>query len=540
MKAKLQRRTLRPDVPVRQLTAGDLFIEFWQTLPSPDDPSRKVAIEPFQIAFAKALLDPQRYDEEFAQNVREVKQAILTIARKNGKTTFASALVLGFLVGPLAKYNQQLYSVAFEREQAALTYNTAVSVIQADEELSGLIRCVETHKLLTCPLNRSRFRSLSAEYRSKHGLNPALVIFDELAQFGSDRGLFDTMMTSMGAQAEPLMLTISTQAASNEAVLSQLVDYGREVNAGRLDDKSFVLMEYTTPSDEELAQVGKTIWDEDTWYLANPALGKFRSLQEMREMARKAKQIPSLELTFRNLYLNQRVAAYSLFVSPSTWDACAGWPTSDEEMIGRPAFIGIDLSSRVDLTAVACAIQLDDGRIALETHAFTPQDTLEERSKRDRADYIGWAKRGFLQAIPGVTISFSVVARCVIELCEKYDVRLVVFDRWRFEQFKKELLELDESFDEALLAPFGQGFKDMSPAIDRFEEKLLNKVVLHGNHPVLRWAFSNAVVEKDAAGNRKLTKAKSYGRIDPGIAAVMSIGGAHAVLDNEAAPIGVV
>jgi phage terminase large subunit-like protein len=105
-----------------------------------------------------------------------------------------------------------------------------------------------------------------------------------------------------------------------------------------------------------------------------------------------------------------------------------------------------------------------------------------------------------------------------------FDVRRINFDRWRFDILKNELIKLDPNFPVEILVPHGQGFKDMSPAVEAMEEMLLNARVTHGGDPVLKWAFSNAVLEKDAAGNRKLTKAKSYGKIDPAVASIMALG----------------
>ena len=197
------------------------------------------------------------------------------------------------------------------------------------------------------------------------------------------------------------MLVTSTQASSDGAVLSQLIDYGREVNAGIVDDPSFVLIDYATPPDEELAQMGKTIWDEDVWPMANPALGDFRLLEEMRDMAKKAKRIPSLELTFRNLYLNQRSAMHASFVTPTVWNLGAR-TFGEEKLLGRPAMFALDLSSRLDLTSLSISVYIEEeDAYELITHAFTPNDTLEEREVRDRAPYRDWIAQGFLHAVPG-------------------------------------------------------------------------------------------------------------------------------------------
>lgn len=537
----LPTRTLRPDIPASQKTRGDLVIEFLQTLKLPDGPDagKPIVLRDWQIRDIKRIYDPLTTSGVH----RAVRSAVWTMGRKNGKSSLAGGLLLTHLVGPEAGWNQQIYSAAFEREQAALIYHIAESMVMLDSELAAICRCTDTNKKIRCNANLSMYHALSAETRSKHGLNPAFVIFDELAQFHTDRALFDVLQTAFGAQAEPLMLTISTQAANDEAVLSQLIDYGREVNEGRLVDDSFVLIDYSTPNDEELEKLGLSVWDEEVWKMGNPGLGDFRSLDEMRSFALKAKRLPSLELTFRNLYLNQRTASRASFVSPSVWELCKD-AIPDEEIEGCAAVIALDLSARLDLTAFVIAILLADGRIALRTYAFTPEHELEERAKRDRAPYIDWAKMGLLTVVPGKSIEYDFVARHLLDECArlKLDVQRLVYDRWRIEDFKKAMARQEQegtadiTFSEDQYVAFGQGFKDMSPAVEAFEEKLVIEQIAHGGNPLLRWAIANAVLEKDAAGNKKLTKAKSYGRIDPAVAAVMAVGGMVRATDLSAAP----
>ena len=103
------------------------------------------------------------------------------------------------------------------------------------------------------------------------------------------------------------------------------------------------------------------------------------------------------------------------------------------------------------------------------------------------------------------------------------------YDRWRIEILRQALARLGVAMP---LEPMGQGFKDMSPAVEAFEELALAGRIRHGGHPLLRWCFSNAVVARDAAGNRKLDKAKAYGRIDVAVAAVMAVG----AMKTSAAP----
>jgi phage terminase large subunit-like protein len=101
----------------------------------------------------------------------------------------------------------------------------------------------------------------------------------------------------------------------------------------------------------------------------------------------------------------------------------------------------------------------------------------------------------------------------------------VNFDRWRVEILRQALQRADYNMP---LAGFGQGYQSMTPAIEAFEELALEGRLRHGGHPVLRWCISNTAIERDAAGNRKPTKAKSYGRIDAAVAALMAVGAAKA------------
>lgn len=119
-------------------------------------------------------------------------------------------------------------------------------------------------------------------------------------------------------------------------------------------------------------------------------------------------------------------------------------------------------------------------------------------------------------------MSKRIVLQRLIALSEFFDVQMVGYDRWRFE----DLIALaeDEGLDLPEIVPFGQGYGSISPALDRFEEMLLNGEIAHPGHPVLNWCASNAVVVMDDAGNRKLSKEKAIGRIDLMLAAVMAVG----------------
>lgn len=498
-------------------TYGDQIIEFCETLkvPSGRDVGQMVVLRDWQRNIIKAIYDP--IDE--TTRLRIVREACITMARKNAKTTLAAMLVLSHLVGPVCHRNGEIYSAGFRRDQASIIWRCLYQMISVDDELSLYCTWSRTHKTVDCGRFGTFYKAISAEAKSKHGFNPIFVVLDELSQFGGDRTLYDVFKTAMGAQDESLLLTISTQAADDLAVMSEIIDYGHQVDSGEIDDPSFVLIEYSTDDYDD-------IQDPETWKKANPALDDFRSLSELKQMADRAKTSPSAEQTFRNLYLNQRVASTISLVSPSIWRL------NGEKQInialGRKAYVALDLSDRIDLTCMMVLLPDDDGlHIDCVPYFFTPQDTLEERTKRDRVPYIDWAGQGYMIAVPGKSIDYRFVSRKLIEVCEDFDVQLVVFDRWRIKLFWAAL-ELEGYSPESLSwMEHGQGFRDMAPAIDATEEDLLGARLRHGMHPVLTFNAGCCKVSKDPAGNRKFDKLKSNGKIDGMVALAMGLHAIH-------------
>jgi phage terminase large subunit-like protein len=508
LKAEPQPKKAR--VP-KEMPVDEQVIAFIQTLKVPDGPDagKLINLRDWQKNMIRGVYGPRRQNDK-DENIRAVRQAIWTMARKNGKTSLAGGLILAHLTGPCAIWNGQLFSVAFEVGQAALAFRVLQSMVLQDEDLAHRIILTESSKRATCQMSNSVFRALSSESRSKHGLNPNFVLFDEFSQFGTDRQLFDVMTTSMGAQKEPLSLIISTQAPDDAAVLSELIDYGRQVNKGEVDDTTFHLTEYSTPAEADP-------FDEKNWKLANPALGDFRSLDEMRLYSSRARRLPAMMNSFRNLYLNQRVSQKATFIDEVTWARCVG-DIDYDALEGRSCTAGLDLSSKVDLTSLVLAF--DDPPYEIVPFFWTPKNTLEERTKRDRVPYERWVETGHMEAIPGNSIDFRFVTQRIAELSALYNIRAIGFDRWRVDVLKTWF---DEYGVDIPMIPIGQGYKDGTLMVESIENALLNVSLTHDNHPVLKWNAINVQVNKDPAGNRKFDKSSRTARIDGFVAMAMSI-----------------
>ncbi|MET0941454.1 MAG: terminase TerL endonuclease subunit [Mesorhizobium sp.] len=468
----------------------------------------ELRLDGWQVEFVRDI-----YDVRHADGRRKRRQAILSVARRNGKTATSSALALSHLAGPMRRPGGIIYSAATSREQAEISYRYLRDMIRLTPQLGEVLAIVESRKRVVHRQNLGYYAAVSAESRGKYGVGVDVAIIDELAQHRTDE-LYTALRTSQGSQAEPLCLILGTQAADDTHFYSQMIDYGLKIRNGEFEDDSFTCHIYA-------ADDGCDLDDKAQWAKANPALGKHRDHDELADTVTQASRSPGLESRVRNLYLNQRIAASAPYLSPSVWRLGSAKP--DEALLysGRPIYGGLDLSTTLDLTALTLAVSDDDGAIHLFPYVWTPGDTLDARASRDRAPYRAWTKNGFMTSIPGSAIDYDFVAQEIGELERKgvFFERINV-DRWKVSFLKQSFSRFGVSVP---LHDFGQGFKDMAPAVDMFEALALDGRLVHGNHPLLAWAVSNIAIERDAAGNRKATKAKSIGRIDPAIAAIMAV-----------------
>ncbi len=451
---------------------------------------------------------------------RVVRRGILSIGRKNGKTMLIACLALAHLIiDSLAVENGEVYSAANDREQAAIVFRYAAQVVRADADLRSMIKIVDSTKTMVNYQNGSIYRAVSAEAGTKFGMNPSFVVFDELAQ-SKNRELYDALDTSMGAREEPLFIVISTQSNDPQHILSQLIDDGLKG-----EDPTTVCHLYAVPDDADDKAV---FTDEKLWKMANPALGDFRSLEEMQTAAGRAKRLPSFEAAFRNLYLNQRVDAKNPLITRSDWMACKA--DGDQLIPGEEVYLGLDLSGKTDLTALV-AVSADDGD-RVKAWFWKPDDTIEEHENRDRVPYKLWRDQGIIETTPGRAIQYSWVADRLGKIAAEYTIKGLAFDRYRIDDLLAALGDLGidayiDGKDKELgirMIPWGQGFRDMAPAVEALEVAVLETSLQHDGNPCLTWNISNAFAVSDPAGNRKIDKSKSRFRIDGAVSLAMALG----------------
>lgn len=494
----LPKRKVRLPWERKGLSRADRVIAFLQYLPITKGPlaGRKMKLLPEQRAFVEVI-----YGDLRADGTRRRRIGIKSEPKGNGKSGLCAGLALCHLIGPESEPRGEVYSAAIDRGQAGLIFNEIEAILMRVPAFAVQVnvqRFLKKIEVIAGPASGSIYEAMSADARRAHGLAPSLFVYDELAQ-AKDRILLDNLVNGLGKRKEALGLIISTQAPDDEHPLSQMIDDG----LSGTDPATFVQL--------LAAPIEADPWSEKTWLACNPALGKYVSLIEMRQAADRARRIPAFEASFRNLRLNQRVDAREedRLVTAPVWRR--GEIAVDRaELRGRQCFAALDLSGKHDLTSLTLVFPDDEDEPGFDILPlfWTPDGQLAARRPNEQDRFRQWIAEGHLIAVPGPTVRYGFVAHQLVRLADEFDIAVVGFDRWRIDDFKADLAEVDPDFP-VPLEPFGQGFKEMGPAVTWFAELALTGRLRHGGHPVLTAAVAGAVMDSDPAGNLKIAKDRS-------------------------------
>lgn len=442
---------------------------------------------------------------------RQYNTAYIEIPKKNGKSELAAAVAL-LMTCADNEWGAEVYGCASDRQQASIVFDVAVEMVDQSPALRKRFKPVMSMKRLVYKPTNSFYQVLSAEAYTKHGLNVHSVVFDELhAQ--PNRELFDVMTKGSGdARLQPLFFLITTAGTDRNSICYEIHQKAVDVIEGRKIDPTFYPAIYGIDDDDD--------WmDEKNWYKANPSLDHTIDLEKVRNAFNSAKENPAEENLFRQLRLNQWVKQSTRWMQMEKWDAC------DEEidmdsLRGRECFAGLDLSSTTDITAFVLVFppRADDEKFIVLPYFWIPDENLKQRVRRDHVPYDIWEQQGYIKMTEGNVVHYGFIEAFIEELGTKYNIKEIAFDRWGAVQMVQNLEGMGFT-----VVPFGQGYKDMSPASKELMKITLEKRIVHGGNPVLRWMMDNIFVKTDPAGNIKPDKEKSTERIDGAVALIMAL-----------------
>jgi phage terminase large subunit-like protein len=446
--------------------------------------------------------------------LRRFTTAYNELPRKSGKSLEA-AIVAVYVTFFEREAGAEGYCIATKRKQAEIVFGDAKRLVKA----SGLkSRITVNAKSLYHEKSASKLEALGADAETTDGLNPFLIITDEMHAMKS-RDLIDVMESATGARVSFLHFQITTAGSDPVSVCGDQHDYATKILDGVLeeDESTVAFFAFIAHADE-----GDDWWDERTWQKANPHWGISVNPEDLRKLAAKAKNMPSAAAEFAQKRLNVWVNTDQPWLSIDGWkkgqvpDDRERWLESLER---RQCFIGIDLSSKIDLAAIAALFPLEARRWALVVEAFTPADTLKERAHRDRAPYQRWVDEGWLRTIPGNRVDYDVILEALKALAKRYEVLGMGIDPWNAGNL------ISDAEKEGLDVPIVEvpyTFAHMSAPSKEWEADVLDGLVDANGNPLMTWCTSNAVTQKDGKDNILPIKKRSRGRIDPVVAAIIA------------------
>ena len=465
---------------------------------------KPLKLEPWQQFYVTCLFGWLRAD-----GTRRFRRSYLEVARKNGKSTLAAALALYGLVAD-GEGGAEIYCGATKKEQARIVFSEAQRMVKASPALSDVV-VVHQHSIFIRD-TASRFVPLSADDKRTSGHNTHFAIMDELHEHRTDE-LWNVMITSMGAREQPLMMSTTTAGDDDNSICGQERDYAERVLEGTVEADSFFPAVYAVDEESE--------WEsEAAWRKANPNLGISVSLDDMRELAKEARENLRKLNAFLRYRLNAWVSATARWFRSEVWDACGEEAVSEEELAGRPCYGGLDLASIEDVAAWILLFPPtgDEELHRVLCRFFVPQDSIARRSQKVSVPYDVWAREGHLTATPGNVIDHDFIFAQIDADAQRFEIQDIAFDRWGAARVYTEVEKLGLT-----MVQMGQGYASMSGPSKELERLALQARIAYGDQPVMRWMGHNVVKTEDPAGGIKPDKSKSKEKIDGIVALIMAL-----------------
>lgn len=406
----------------------------------------------------------------------------------------------------------EVYGCAADKHQASIVFNQCLGMIEQCPALLKRVKILRSQKKLIYKPTNSVYSVLSSDSFRHHGYNTHGSIIDECHCLPNS-DLFNTITRGSGdARMQPLHFAISTAGNNTHSAGYELHCKAVDILEGRKVDKTFYPVIYGAKETDS--------WeDPGVWVSCNPSLGITIPFEKVQDAYESARQSPSEEQVFRQLRLNQWQRVAARWMSSAKWAECS-FPVDAEKLKGRVCYGGLDLSTTVDLTALVLCFPptQEDDKYYVLPFCWLPEETLQERVKRDHVPYDIWLKQGTVMTTPGNIVDYRHIEHFIGKLGEEYNIKEIAADRWN----ATEMMTVLENMGFTIV-PFGQGFASMSPPTKELMKLVLEKRIAHGGNAPLTWCVENVVIKTDAAGNQKPDKSKSSEKIDLAVALIMAL-----------------
>jgi phage terminase large subunit-like protein len=445
------------------------------------------------------------------KGLRQYRETYISMAKLNGKTQFVGGLLLFHLFHD--GQGTQIFCASGDREQAGLVFGAANEMLVQNVDMSNAVKISVSQKVIYNPEKRSFIKVLSHEAKTKHGIHPNVCVMDELHSW-PNRHLYDVLHKGMVGQ-ESLNLIITTSGNDKKSFGYDIYARFKKILLREsIDPRLLPIIYESDPNDD--------IFDIETWKKANPSLGKHRPLEKIQEAAKTAKTFPNEERTFRWMNLNQWVEPNVIdFIDMRKWDECPQNEPTDEELIKRRCWMGVDLSLRDDIVALVLVFEPDlEGVYFVYPVMFVPESMVEKRT-RQGIPYQKWIDNGDLIETEGDMIDHQTILKHIFDLAYLFRVEEFVFDKYQAAYLEGEIQA--KGIWKNKLIEFSQGFGGFNEVMKEFLQLVNDGKINCLGHPVLRWMAGNLVADQNWQGLLRPNKGKSKDKIDGMTALLMGL-----------------
>lgn len=477
-------------------------------------------IQPFQEFTNTVIFGWLGVHEDTGDVVRRFTKVYNEKARKGGKTEELAAIG-NYLTYGEGEQGAQVFSAATKLDQARIVFKAARSMSVKFRRDNPVL----TPHLLTVKdnisyaLTESFFEPIPANSDKLDGLGPYGALIDEFHEHPDD-ALLKILETGMGSRTQPLIYIITTAGFNIYGPCYKTRSDNIKILTGINKDERSCCFIYNMDEGDD--------WrDQSKWIKPNPNLGKTPYMSYMLDQYHKAvNDGGTAEFQFRTKNLNEWMTSGATWIKDDQWMATSRerWNKAQiyERLKGRRCYVGMDLSTNLDLTvlvAIFPPIEGDD-RLYVVPAFFCPEDNIPERSKSDKVNYDIWASDGYIKATPGRVVNYQYVFDQLAEWKQLFSIQRLDYDPSFAYQVIDEISRLGIKCE-----TYGQNTRDMNPPIMEIERLVGKGQLEHFQHPIMRWNVSNVMLFTDSNGKRKFDKRKIVDRIDGCVALAMAMGG---------------
>lgn len=445
--------------------------------------------------------------------VRKYREFILIVARKNGKSAWASAIALYMQMAD-GEPGPECVSAATKKDQAKIVWSEAKRMVKKSPVLSKRMRCLVAE--IVSDFNDGVFKPLSSDSNTLDGLNVHCSVIDELHAI-EDKNLYDVIVDGMTAREQPISIITTTAGTVREGIFDIKYDECERIINGY--DSGEYVDERVLPIIYELDH-RKEWTDPECWAKANPGLGTIKNANQLKAKVEKAKANPLLVKNLLCKDFNIRETSKEAWL---TFEQINNTTKYDLTLLKpRYGIGGADLSTTTDLTNATVIFMLPgDSNIYVKQMYWLPEDLLEQRTKEDKIPYDIWCDLGLLRTTPGNKVHYKFVTEWFLEIQNEYDIYLpwIGYDSWSATYWVEEM---KNNFGKECMEPVIQGKKTLSGPMKSLGADLSSKKIIYDNHPILKWCLTNTSVEVDKNNNIQPAKGNSSRRRIDGTAGLLN------------------